>query len=89
MAVHPATDTIAAIATAPGTGGIGIIRLSGPEALSLLRSHFLPYKSSTAYTSHRLYYGTVITARGQVLDEGGGAGKGGAPYKTTPRRRGI
>lgn len=69
MAAHPATDTIAAIATAPGTGGIGIIRLSGPEALSLLRLHFLPYNSSAAFTSHRLYYGTVITARGQVLDE--------------------
>lgn len=69
MAVHPATDTIAAIATAPGTGGIGIIRLSGPEALSLLHRHFLPHHSSPTYTSHRLYYGTVITARGRVLDE--------------------
>ena len=29
-------DTIAAVATAPGAGGVGIIRLSGPEALSIL-----------------------------------------------------
>src|SRR5690606_40791742 len=28
-------DTIAAIATAPGTGGVGIVRLSGPDALSI------------------------------------------------------
>lgn len=28
-------DTIAAIATAPGLGGIGVIRLSGPEALAV------------------------------------------------------
>lgn len=30
-----ASDTIAAISTAPGRGGIGIVRLSGPEAVSL------------------------------------------------------
>ena len=30
------TDTIAAIATAPGMGGIGIIRMSGPEAPEIL-----------------------------------------------------
>lgn len=69
MADHPATDTIAAIATAPGTGGIGIIRLSGPDALSLLCTHFLPHKPSANYTSHRLYYGTVISAQGRILDE--------------------
>lgn len=31
----PATDTIAAISTPPGRGGIGIVRLSGPEAPSI------------------------------------------------------
>jgi tRNA modification GTPase len=31
----PATDTIAAISTPPGRGGIGIVRLSGPEAASI------------------------------------------------------
>lgn len=29
---HPTTDTIAAIATAPGSGGIGVVRVSGPAA---------------------------------------------------------
>ncbi len=33
--MRSAADTIAAIATAPGPGGIGIVRLSGPEALGL------------------------------------------------------
>lgn len=69
MAVHPATDTIAAIATAPGTGGIGIIRISGPDALSLLHQIFQPYKSHPRFSSHRLYYGTVTNTLGQVLDE--------------------
>ncbi|RRN78690.1 MULTISPECIES: tRNA uridine-5-carboxymethylaminomethyl(34) synthesis GTPase MnmE [Pseudoxanthomonas] len=30
-----ASDTIAAIATAPGAGGVGIVRLSGPRALAI------------------------------------------------------
>lgn len=69
MAVHPATDTIAAIATALGTGGIGIIRISGPDALPLLRKLFLPRKPRPHFTSHMLYYGTVVDREGQLLDE--------------------
>jgi len=69
VAVRPATDTIAAIATAPGVGGIGIIRISGPEALPLLRKLFVPRRPRTHFLSHKLYYGMVTTADGQVLDE--------------------
>lgn len=69
MAVHPATDTIAAIATAPGAGGIGIIRISGSNALSLLNKVFLPHIPRQYYTSHTLYYGTVVDHQGQALDE--------------------
>ena len=36
------TDTIAAIATAPGAGGIGIVRVSGPGALPILEKLFAP-----------------------------------------------
>jgi tRNA modification GTPase len=69
VAVHPATDTIAAIATPPGTGGIGIIRISGPEALPLLEKLFVPAKPRSHFISHTLYYGTVINREGQILDE--------------------
>ncbi len=69
MAVHPATDTIAAIATAPGTGGIGIVRISGPDALSLLSTLFVPHRPQSSFISHRLYYGRVVNESGQVLDE--------------------
>lgn len=37
-------DTIAAIATAPGEGGIGIVRISGEKAEAILRSIFIPVK---------------------------------------------
>jgi tRNA modification GTPase len=35
--VTPATDTIAAIATPPGQGGVGIVRISGPETPAIAR----------------------------------------------------
>jgi len=69
VAVHPATETIAAIATAPGTGGIGIIRISGPDALPLLRNVFVPRTPRSHFTSHTLYYGTIVNRHGQTLDE--------------------
>ena len=34
---YPCNDTIVAIATPPGQGGVGIVRLSGPDALAILR----------------------------------------------------
>jgi len=37
-------DTITAIATPPGEGGIGIIRLSGPEAIAIISRIFVPAK---------------------------------------------
>jgi len=69
VAVHPATETIAAIATAPGTGGIGIIRISGPDALPLLRKVFAPRTPRSHFTSHTLYYGAIVDREGQTLDE--------------------
>jgi len=68
-------DTIAAIATPPGIGGIGIVRLSGPESLAIARRLFRrPGKRQDAADwqpeSHRLYYGRAIQPQtGQTLDE--------------------
>ena len=63
------TDTIAAIATPPGIGGIGIIRVSGPRALPILRILFRPHRQHQTLQSHTLYYGTVHDRNGTVLDE--------------------
>jgi tRNA modification GTPase len=51
------TDTIAAISSPIGEGGIGIVRMSGPHAHSILRRIFRPRKAVRRYTSHRLYLG--------------------------------
>ena len=58
-------DTIAALATAQGEGGIAIVRISGDKAESCLKTLFQP---AVAFESHRMYYGHLVQD-GQVLDE--------------------
>ena len=64
-----AGDTIAAIATPPGEAGIGIVRLSGPEAEPIARRLFRPRRPRPAWQSHRLYLGHLVDPQGRVLDE--------------------
>ena len=59
-------DTIVAIATPPGRGGIGIVRLSGPDAGCLLSSH-LELRSSLLPGRARY---CAIVDHGARLDEG-------------------
>jgi len=63
-------DTIAAIATPKGVGGIGIIRISGPKAEEIGHRLFKPKKYSSHLQSHYLYYGTIVSLDGgAILDE--------------------
>ncbi len=63
------TDTIAAIATPPGNGGIGIIRLSGPEAEDILFRIFRPAgDADRARESHRMSYGRLVDGE-ETIDE--------------------
>ena len=60
-------DTIAAIATAPGNGGIGIVRISGPDAEKILREVFVPAGGSKEIKeTHRMVYGTLKDGRDTV-----------------------
>lgn len=62
-------DTIAAISTPPGNGGIGIIRISGERASAIAETLFRP-ACNGGLISHRFYYGTVIDVQsGEVVDE--------------------
>jgi tRNA modification GTPase len=62
--------TIAAIATPPGPGGIGIIRISGSQALPILTTMFTPKCGTTGFFSHRLYYGWIKDPQtNQAIDE--------------------
>jgi tRNA modification GTPase len=63
-------DTIAAPATPYGVGGIGIIRVSGPEAETIGLNLFRPKRAPSKYISHHLYHGDIIAPETEaVLDE--------------------
>ena len=62
-------DTIAAVATAPGEAGIGIVRISGNEALRILKRVFRPASKKWHPKSHRMVYGQLVNRAGQPLDE--------------------
>jgi len=61
------TDTIAAIATAQGEGGVGVIRLSGPGALEVALRCFRP---AEAVEPRRLVYGSILSRSSERLDVG-------------------
>ena len=65
-------DTIAAIATPLGEGGIAMIRLSGPQALAIAGDCFRPVgKTSLAPAdapTHTLHFGKILR-QGRVVDE--------------------
>ncbi|MVN92710.1 tRNA uridine-5-carboxymethylaminomethyl(34) synthesis GTPase MnmE [Mucilaginibacter aquatilis] len=64
---HLTHDTIVALATPNGTGAIGVIRLSGPDAVVIANSVFKG-KNLTKQASHTIHFGT-ITDGDLVLDE--------------------
>ena len=61
-------DTICAISTPPGTGGIAVCRLSGPDAIAIADSVWKgkPLASAATHTAH---LGTVLDHDGQPLDQ--------------------
>jgi tRNA modification GTPase len=61
------SDTIVALATPPGIGAIGVIRLSGENAFEIINELF-PSKNLLAQASHTLHVG-VLKNKGKVLDE--------------------
>ncbi len=63
-------DTIAAVATPVGQAGIGIVRMSGPDARKILNKIFRPRKPVDSFQTHRLYLGLFIDpASGAPIDE--------------------
>lgn len=63
-------DTIAAISTSLGEGGIGIVRMSGEDSLNILNKVFKPFKGFdiTDMKSHTVKYGFIKKDK-EVIDE--------------------
>lgn len=63
-------STICAIATPPGAGGIGIVRISGPDSGRILHDMFLPRsRAFNDFIPWRMYRGTVLDASRDALDD--------------------
>ena len=63
-------ETIAAISTGITNSGIGIVRMSGKDAINILEKIFVPHKDIEVnkIESHTVYYGN-ITDDGHIIDE--------------------
>ena len=65
-------DTIAAIATPLGEGGLAVVRLSGPQTLAIADKSFLPVGKNSlkpsAATTHTIHYGKIVR-QGRSVDE--------------------
>lgn len=68
--MHAPEDTVVAVATPPGRGGIAAIRLSGPAAHAVASSLFQERPGTPAPGSGRAIFGTFLARDGAALDRG-------------------
>lgn len=64
-----AERTIAAIATARGTAGIAVIRVSGADAVKICDRIFIGRNSLADAATHTVHYGHIVGADGEKIDE--------------------
>ena len=63
-------DTISAISTPPGEGGVGIVRISGPAALDIAAKLFISSRGRSLHERRqRVFHGHVHDGAGRTLDE--------------------
>ena len=63
-------STIAAISTAPGIGGIGIIRISGEKTFNLIEKIFIPKNKNKEIKGYNFKYGHIINPKTrEIIDE--------------------
>ncbi|WP_455497059.1 tRNA uridine-5-carboxymethylaminomethyl(34) synthesis GTPase MnmE [Coprobacter sp.] len=65
-------DTICAVSTAPGVGGIAVIRISGKDAVSIASCIYKPFRKNFSLTVQKPYtlsYGEINDEYGKVIDE--------------------
>lgn len=61
-------NTIVAISTAPGNGGIGIVRMSGEESFKILDKIFKPINDSKI-KGYSIKYGNIVDKNSNIIDE--------------------
>lgn len=66
------SSTICAIATAPGTGGIAVLRLSGPQAIEIVSRNYKPARTSVDFLQQEAYtisYGNIYSNANETIDD--------------------
>lgn len=64
-------ETICAISTAPGVGGVAVIRVSGPDAISICNHIFIPLKKGKDLLNQKAYtlrYGSIMDGE-EIIDD--------------------
>ena len=62
------SSTIAAISTATGSAGIGIIRMSGKDCFDILKKIFVPKNNNNNIKGYTIKYGNIVD-NGRIVDE--------------------
>ena len=62
------SDTIAAVATAPGAGGVGIVRLSGPKARTIAST--IIARPAASLKDRKFHFASFYTSDEKALDRG-------------------
>ena len=64
-------DTIVAISTAPGVGGIGIVRMSGEESFNILNKFFIAKNKQKIedIKGYTIKYGNIMDENNEIIDE--------------------
>lgn len=65
---HNLTDTIVALSTPPGQGAIGVIRLSGPKAISIVDEVFYG-RNLTKVEGNTVHFGKIKDENNRIIDE--------------------
>jgi tRNA modification GTPase len=65
---HILNDIIVALATPPGIGAIGVIRLSGEGCIDLVNTYFKG-RNLTKCESHTIHLGKIVNENGSIIDE--------------------
>lgn len=62
------SDTICALSTPPGIGGLAVVRISGPEAIAIAERCFHGKRPLSEVPSHTIHYGQFLRSDGSVAD---------------------
>ena len=62
-------DTIAALSTTPGTSGVAVVKISGPDSYAIAKKLFFPKNKIDSWPRRRFIYGNLVARDKEIIDE--------------------